>query len=116
MSIDGAQGVLVNVIGGSDMAIHEIDIIGDKVREAADSEANIIFGATIDEEMENELHVIALATGFDQTKALKRYELGQGDDKKAEIGSPSIEPEDIGKDITDEDEEDLEKPAYLRRK
>lgn len=66
VSIDGARGILFNVIGGSDMAMHEINTIAETITAAADPEANIIFGATIDPEMEGEIAVTVVATGFDE--------------------------------------------------
>lgn len=65
VSIDGARGILFNVIGGSDMAMHEINTVAETITAAADTEANIIFGATINPELEGELIVTVVATGFD---------------------------------------------------
>jgi len=65
VSIDGARGVLFNVIGGSDMSMHEINEAAETITCAADPEANIIFGATIDPEIEGEVIVTVVATGFD---------------------------------------------------
>jgi len=65
VSIDGARGVLFNVIGGSDMSMHEINEAAETITSAADPEANIIFGATIDPEIEGEVIVTVVATGFD---------------------------------------------------
>lgn len=66
MSIDGATGVLINVIGGKDMSMKEVQRAGDLVHEVVDADATIIFGATIDENLEGELQVTVLATGFDE--------------------------------------------------
>jgi cell division protein FtsZ len=65
ISIDGARGILFNVIGGSDMSMHEINTVAETITTAADSEANIIFGATINPELEGEIIVTVVATGFD---------------------------------------------------
>lgn len=65
VSIDGARGILFNVIGGSDMSMHEINTAAETITAAADPDANIIFGATIDPELENELIITVVATGFD---------------------------------------------------
>ncbi len=65
VSIDGARGVLFNVIGGSDMSMHEINAAAETITAAADSSANVIFGATINEEIEGEIIVTVVATGFD---------------------------------------------------
>ncbi len=65
VSIDGARGVLFNVIGGSDMSMHEINSAAETITAAADSSANIIFGATINEDIKGEIIVTVVATGFD---------------------------------------------------
>ncbi|MBP6962342.1 cell division protein FtsZ [Candidatus Saccharibacteria bacterium] len=65
VSIDGARGVLFNVIGGADMSMHEINAAAETITAAADPSANIIFGATINNEVEGEIIVTVVATGFD---------------------------------------------------
>jgi cell division protein FtsZ len=67
VSIDGARGVLFNVIGGLDMTMHEINAAAEVITAAADPEANIIFGATISPELENEIIITVVATGFEAT-------------------------------------------------
>lgn len=67
ISIDGARGILFNVIGGSDMSMHEINTVAETITAAADPEANIIFGATINPELEGEVIVTVVATGFDSS-------------------------------------------------
>jgi cell division protein FtsZ len=67
VSIDGARGILFNVIGGLDMSMHEINTVAETITAAADSEANIIFGATINPELEGEIIVTVVATGFDES-------------------------------------------------
>jgi cell division protein FtsZ len=65
VSIDGARGILFNVIGGNDLSMHEINIAAETITNAADTDANIIFGATINPELEGEIIVTVVATGFD---------------------------------------------------
>jgi len=65
VSIDGARGILFNVIGGNDMSMHEINTAAESITNAADPEANIIFGATINPELEGDIIVTVVATGFD---------------------------------------------------
>ncbi len=65
VSIDGARGILFNVIGGSDMSMHEINQAAETITGAADPEANIIFGATISPDLEGEIIITVVATGFD---------------------------------------------------
>lgn len=67
VSIDGARGILFNVIGGLDMSMHEINTVAETITTAADPEANIIFGATINPDLEGEIIVTVVATGFDDS-------------------------------------------------
>ena len=66
--MDGARGVLFNIVGGSDLTMTEVDEAAKIISSAADSDANIIFGATIDESMHDQIRITVVATGFDQTK------------------------------------------------
>jgi cell division protein FtsZ len=64
-SIEGAKGVLINVTGGPDMTLFEVHEAASIIQEAADEEANIIFGTVIDPRMKDEIKVTVIATGFD---------------------------------------------------
>jgi cell division protein FtsZ len=65
VSIDGARGILFNVIGGMNMSMHEINTAAETITAAADPDANIIFGATINPDLEDEIIITVVATGFD---------------------------------------------------
>lgn len=65
VSIDGARGILFNVIGGNDMTMHEINAAAEAITNAADPDANIIFGATINPDLQGEMIITVVATGFD---------------------------------------------------
>ena len=65
-SINGATGVLVNVTGSSELSLDDVETAAGIVQEAANPEANIIFGATYSEEFEDEMRVTVIATGFEQ--------------------------------------------------
>ena len=65
VSIDGARGVLFNIAGGHDMSMHEINEAAEAITAAVDPEANIIFGATLHEDMTEEIVITVIATGFD---------------------------------------------------
>ncbi len=65
-SIQGAKGLLVNVTGGSDLTLFEVNEALSIIHEAADDEANIIFGAVLDERMQTEMKITVIATGFDK--------------------------------------------------
>jgi len=63
-SIQGARGVLINITGGPDLTLYEVNAASSIIREAADEDANIIFGAVIDENMHDEMKITVIATGF----------------------------------------------------
>ncbi|HSW66665.1 MAG TPA: cell division protein FtsZ [Bacillota bacterium] len=65
VSIDGARGILFNVIGGNDLSMHEINTAAETITTAADPDANIIFGATISPDLDGEVIITVVATGFD---------------------------------------------------
>src|SRR3979411_2558976 len=71
-SIEGAKGVLVNITGGTDLTLFEVNEASTIIREAADDEANIIFGAVIDERMQNQMKITVIATGFDRQIIVER--------------------------------------------
>ncbi|OGJ16635.1 MAG: cell division protein FtsZ [Candidatus Pacebacteria bacterium RIFCSPHIGHO2_01_FULL_46_16] len=66
VSIEGARGILFNITGGSDMTMTEVSDASQIISNAADSQANVIFGATIDETMGNSIKISVIATGFDE--------------------------------------------------
>ncbi|MCL5798278.1 MAG: cell division protein FtsZ, partial [Patescibacteria group bacterium] len=68
LSIDGAKGVLYNITGGSDLTMNEVDEASKLIAASVDPDANIIFGATIDEQMVDQVKITVIATGFDETK------------------------------------------------
>ena len=68
-SINGAKGVLINVTGSMDIGLEEVETAANLVQEAAHPDANIIFGATFDETLEDEIRVTVIATGFDEGPA-----------------------------------------------
>jgi len=71
VNIQGARGILFNVTGGSDLGLFEVNEAAEVIKEAADPEANIIFGTVIDDRMRDEVKVTVIATGFDGTKKTK---------------------------------------------
>jgi cell division GTPase FtsZ len=76
VNITGARGILFNVTGGSDLGLFEVNEAAEVIKEAADPEANIIFGTVIDDRMRDEVKVTVIATGFDpakKTKSQSRY-------------------------------------------
>ena len=71
-SINGARGVLINITGGVDMALHEINDAARLITESADPEANIIFGANIEESLGDSIKVTVIATGFSEQRLEKQ--------------------------------------------
>lgn len=67
-TIEGAKGVLFNIIGGNDVTMSEVDEAAKLISSAVDPDANIIFGATIDEKLVDQIKITVIATGFDETK------------------------------------------------
>jgi len=85
LSIDGARGVLINITGGPDMTLYEVNEASTLVQEAAHEEANIIFGAVIDEAVkEGEIRVTVIATGLEDGRARR----GRDDRRESPLGPP----------------------------
>jgi cell division protein FtsZ len=134
-SMDGARGVLINVTGGSDLTLHEVNEAASAVAEAADSDANIIVGAVVDSSLTDEIRVTVIATGFDDRRAMTVSPAaavgaagaagGLGGGKTVELksfrggerGSPWRRPrvDGIRGDGLDQPADDLDIPAFLRR-
>ncbi len=109
-SIVGATGVLLNVTGGMDLGLLEINEAAEIVQQAADPDANIIFGAVIDENLKDEIRITVIATGFEQEKE----QMKTTEKKPQETPVKSIE-EEISEPTFTEKEGDLDIPAFLRR-
>ncbi len=75
-SIEGARGVLLNITGGASLGLFEVNEAAEIIAQAVDPEANIIFGAVIDESMGEEVRVTVIATGFDREEKVKGAEIG----------------------------------------
>jgi len=69
VSIEGAKGILFNIIGGPDMTMIEVDEAARIISEAADADANIIFGAAINEKLVDQMKITVIATGFDEARS-----------------------------------------------
>ena len=75
ISLRGARGVLINITGGHDLTLFELDEAANRIREEVDPDANIIVGSTIDEELQGIMRVSVVATGIDATEASKETPL-----------------------------------------
>jgi len=117
-SIAGAKGILINITGGPDLTLHEVDEAAKAVTEASHEEANIIFGAVIDESLSEEIRVTVIATGFAERASqgagkpvdLKSYARSgerQAWRRRAELRAEGQEEPS--------DDTDLDIPAFLRR-
>lgn len=124
ISIDGAKGVLFNISGGSDLAMSEVDEAAKMISQAVDPDANIIFGATIDEKMVDQVKITVIATGFDETRktlhGLTRY-ADRNDAQNQEVMSEPtqvVPNTQIPQTPTDEPPSEDDKwdiPAFLRQ-
>jgi cell division protein FtsZ len=72
ISIQGARGVLINITGGPDLCLHEVNEAASMIQEEAHDDANIIFGAVIDESLTDEIRITVIATGFGEAKEDKK--------------------------------------------
>lgn len=112
ISIDGAKGVLFNISGGPDLTMSEVDQAANIIAEAADADANIIFGATIDEKMVDQIKITVIATGFDETR--KRL-AGLTRPVTASAKTTTDPEEKEEKEKEEKYEEELDIPAFLRQ-
>ena len=96
-AINGATGVLVNVTGSSEMTLDDVETAAGIVQEAANPDANIIFGATICEDFQDEMRVTVIATGFDQASFGASFKKVEAKKEETEAEMKPVEaPADIG--------------------
>jgi len=86
LNIEGAKGVLFNITGGRNMSMHEIDEAAKTITSAVDEDANIIFGAVLDETLDDDIMITVVATGFDSN--------GSGQHESFNFNAPTQEPAD----------------------
>jgi cell division protein FtsZ len=118
-SIDGARGVLLNIAGGSDLGLFEVNEAANIIAKAAHPDANIIFGAVVDDTLGDEVRVTVIAAGFDrwgqreaEDLVKPEEEIFSGDDSLfgPEVGDEQRERERLVFDAEDE----LDVPSFLR--
>ncbi|PIS22625.1 cell division protein FtsZ [candidate division WWE3 bacterium CG08_land_8_20_14_0_20_41_10] len=126
VSIEGATGILFNVIGGRDLTMREVDVAARIIGQSASADANIIFGTTIDERMEDQIRITVIATGFDGAEktpyGLPRekkvgFSIDQKDqrlDAQKPLDRPQSEFQTTDKEPQDDNKYDI--PAFLRGK
>ncbi len=130
INMEGARGVLFNIVGGPDLTMTEVDEAAKIISNAADPDANIIFGATIDENMHDQLRITVVATGFDQSKQrlqqfvshppilqnmIQKQEEKQNQNQNVQQPQPAtVITSNPKQEETKEDEWDI--PAFLRQR
>jgi cell division protein FtsZ len=108
-SIEGATGILLNITGGPEIGLFEVNEAAEVVTSAADQNANVIFGAVIDESLKDEVRVTVIATGFGGGRRRRRREA-------AAVGpnGPTPQPAPAGAERFEVSDEVLEVPSFLR--
>jgi len=91
-SVEGARGVLFNITGGKNMTMHEIDEAAKTITDAVDPDANIIFGAVLDENMDDDLQITVVATGFDANQRAVR-QTATTVEREVPVRTVMVEPE-----------------------
>ena len=122
VTIDGAQGILFNITSGPDLTLFEVNEAAEIVKQKAHPDANIIFGAVIDDTMAEQLRITLIATGFDAAAERKPYVAGRRQEDRKTIAFPKAkikEPAERLEPAQEEptyDPEDLEVPTFLRKR
>ena len=106
VSLKGAKGILINIMGGYDMTLYEVDEAANKIREEVDKEANIIFGSIFDERLNGKIRVSVVATGigpqseelFSRNKDIMQFHIGE-DNKNSSIDSNNVKNNNMLKDV-----------------
>lgn len=114
LSIDGAKGVLFNITGGTDLTMSEVDEAAKIIASAADADANIIFGAVIDESMVDQVKITVIATGFDESKRRLKELMVEKPKVKVEEEVAVPEPA-VSEEIPLEQQDEWDIPAFLRQ-
>jgi cell division protein FtsZ len=117
-SIEGAKGLLVNVSGGTDLTLFEVNEAMSIIHDSADPDANIIFGAVLDERLENEMKITVIATGFDKpvsaVEPSRAFASPQPVATDGRVTAPVLIPGSGGPDPLRR--EDINVPAFIRKK
>ena len=115
-SIEGARGIIINITGGSDMGLHEANTAAELVQRSADPEANIIFGAVVDDSLGDELQITVIATGFEKEEEKRpgsQYENIVADAwRKRNMGTTAST---TTSNNSDNNQNDLDIPTFLRK-
>lgn len=122
VTINGASGILFNITGGPDMSLYEVNQAAEIIKETADPNANLIFGAVIDEGMGEQIRITVIATGFGQLRtARSRFGTEKAAAETVE-GITGVQGTGVQRQANMDDaqprsfEDNLEMPAFLRRR
>jgi cell division protein FtsZ len=116
VTINGASGILFNVTGGSDMTLFEVNQAAELIRETADPNVNMIFGAVVDEGMGDAMRITVIATGFGQIRS-QRPRFGAPERVVPVVPPQQLQrPPEVEDRQTSYEESNLEVPAFLRRR
>lgn len=113
--VKGAKGLLVNISGGENLSLHEVDEASTIAKEAADPKANIIVGQVIDPSLEDELVVTIIATGFEAQQELTRPKPQPAAPEPADLYAPPTPEPALAAALASSGADDLERPTYMRR-
>ena len=111
-SIEGARGVIINITGGPDLGLHEVNTAAELVQRSVDPEANIIFGAVIDENMGDDISITVIATGFEQEMPISTIGVAE---KVTKAWDKKINSIPVSTDSSS-NSSDLDIPSFLRNK
>lgn len=101
ISLKGARGVLINITGGYDLTLFELDEAANRIREEVDPEANIIVGSTLDTAMEGRMRVSVVATGIDVSEAAKAQEEARVYAAAAVAARPAVAPAPVPEPVVE---------------
>jgi len=136
MSIDGAKGILFTIAGGNDLGMYEVNEAASVITQSADPNAKVIFGAVVDENLEDEVKVTVIATGFtgqtrkkstDGVSSKEELVISSNKTDKKEVeeepltpsrkyARPILQGKKTAEQKKSEEEEELEIPAFIRKK
>jgi len=111
-SIEGARGVIINITGSSSIGLQEINTAAELVQRSVDPEANIIFGTSIDESLEDEIVITVIATGFDKDRPLSNTGIDQIMSKAWDKKITSVP---TSGESVNANSQDLDIPSFLRK-
>ena len=110
-SIEGARGVIINITGGDDLGLHEVNTAAELVQRSVDPEANIIFGTVTDPDMQDEIQITVIATGFEKNEPTSNMGVDKLVSKTWEKKINSIPTSSE----TNSSQNDLDIPSFLRK-